>query len=99
VLIRKAEWLGNGAAPSAPTSAIGDDVPPAAKEIAAPIIETEIEIPPLPLAACEIETAPVAGDVDSVLPARAIGEAPADDIAAEQNEREVSVVFGDRRYR
>ena len=35
----------------------------------------------------------------SVLPARAGGEAPEAEIAAEQNEREVSVVFGDRRYR
>ena len=110
VLIRKAEWLGNGAMPSPPTSAIGDDVsiaatiardvppPSAAKEIAAPIIETE-SAPPSSLAASDIDTAPNAGDVESVLPARAGGEAPEAEIAAEQNEREVSVVFGDRRYR
>ena len=107
VLIRKAEWLGNGATPPPPTSAIGDDVPslpvivraappPAAKEIAVPQIESEP--PPLPLAACDIDTAP-AGDEEITLPAHAGGEAPEPEIAAEQNEREVSVVFGDRRYR
>ncbi len=107
VLIRKAEWLGNGAMPSPPSSAIGDDVPslpviaraappPAAKEIAVPQIESEP--PPLPLAASSIDTVP-AGDVESVLPARAGGEAPEPEIAAEQNEREIAVTFGDRRYR
>ena len=113
VLIRKAEWLGNGAMPSPPTSAIGDDVsiaamiardvppPSAAKEIATPVIEiesTSVETSPSSLAAPEIDTS-TAGDEESVLPARAGGEAPEPQIAAEQNEREVSVTFGDRRYR
>jgi post-segregation antitoxin (ccd killing protein) len=113
-LIRKAEWLGNGAAPSLPTSTIGDDMPSlpiiaraappssAAKEIAAPIIEAEpASTEPTPsssLAASAIDTAP-AGDVESVLPARAGGEAPEPEIATEANEREIAVTFGDRRYR
>ena len=115
VLIRKAEWLGNGEMPLPPTSAIGDDTPPAAKEIAAPQIDPNLATPTSsaapslaptssatrrtsPLAAIEIDTS-TAGDVESVLPARAGGEAPADDIAAEQNAREIAVTFGDRRYR
>ena len=121
VLIRKAEWLGNGAAPCPPTSAIGDEMPiaammrdeppapatvraeppaPAAKEIAAPHIEpTSAEsVPQSSLAATDIVTTP-AGEVKAVLPARAGGEEPEPEIAAEQNEREIAVVFGDRRYR
>ncbi len=103
VLIRKAEWLGDGAASAAPTSAITDamPLPSAVKELAAPVepaAQIESETPPLPLAAKEIDTAP-AGDVESVLPARAGGETPAPEITAETNAREVSVTFGDRRYR
>ena len=121
VLIRKAEWLGNGNAPCAPTSAIGDEMPiatmmrdeppapatvreeppeTAAKEIAAQHIEpTSAEpAPQSSLAATDIDTTP-AGDDELVLPARAGGEAPEPEIAAEQNEREVTVVFGDRHYR
>lgn len=114
VLIRKAEWLGDGAAPSVPTS-IPDDVPPAsaAKEITAPVIERpaspsakEIAAPVIAtesallssLAASSLD-APPAGDDDEALPARAGGEAPELEVAAETNAREVSVVFGDRRYR
>jgi len=112
VLIRKAEWLGNGAAPSPPTSTIGDDVPslpiiaraappPAAKEIAAPQIESAPSEPrpTSSLAALAIETTPAAGDEEIALPARAGGEEPEPEIAAETNEREIAVTFGDRRYR
>lgn len=111
VLIRKAEWLGKGEMPSPPTS----DGSPAAKEIAPPIIEhnappppaakeiepapaTETAPPPRPLAASSIDTTD-AGEDESMLPARAVGEPPAPEIEAEQNEREVTVAFGDRRYR
>ena len=106
VLIRKAEWLGNGAAPLLPTSTVIDEPPdvmrnvppaPAAKgKIAEP--EAPPETSPSSLAASAIDTAPV-GEVESVLPARAGGEVPADDIAAETNAREIAVTFGDRRYR
>lgn len=123
VLIRKAEWLGNGEMPSPPTSAVADDAPlPVIEHVApSPSAAKEkskiAESPALPssaasavaitpaatrptssLAASPIDTAD-AGDVESVLPARALGAAPADDIAAETNEREIAVTFGDRRYR
>jgi DNA primase len=129
VLIRKAEWLGNGTAPSLPTStaidappiaAMDRDEPPAsaterteppetaAKEKneftdAAPPLATDTpaitsEPSQSSLAAPDIG-ATDAGEVGPVLPARAGGEPPAAEIETEQNEREVTVVFGDRRYR
>ncbi|HWU55043.1 MAG TPA: CHC2 zinc finger domain-containing protein, partial [Rhizomicrobium sp.] len=138
VLIRKAEWLGDGAMPSPPTSAADMPLPIitppalAAKEIAAPVIERPAtppvkkaaavaaqpapapetappsssaakapapETPPSSLAASSLDAAPAAGDDDIALPARAGGEAPEPEVAAETNAREVSVTFGDRRYR
>ncbi|MDE2014783.1 MAG: toprim domain-containing protein [Alphaproteobacteria bacterium] len=128
VLIRKAEWLGNGAPPSPPGGATPpDDVPaPAIVVRAAPPVSAAkeklqrvapAETSPIPAAAAaghDDDPAPAepstsslaasnidatdAGD-DTMLPARAGGEAPADDIVPTQNEREVTVTFGDRRYR
>lgn len=51
VLIREAEWLGKGETPSPPPSAnelpphVASDAPSAAKEIAAPVIETKTDSP------------------------------------------------------
>ena len=61
-------------------------------------IETQTEASSSSLAASSDDAAPAAGD-DEALSAHAGGEMPAEDIAAETNAREVSVAFGDRRYR
>ena len=131
LLIRKAEWRGNGSAPSAPTSATRADTVPVATALVLPSAASLVEAPEKAAkeeAASDVDAQtataePVASSLDDLsddtsaearrvqaearsatadepdLPARAIGEPPALQIAAEQNEREVTITFGDRRYR
>jgi DNA primase len=104
LLIRKAEWLGNGTAPSVPTSSPVDTGPAialAAKEndavqIAVDEIESEIaeDTPPRPLAA-ESSTPAMADPLPaSVLPAQVAAEPE-----AEVGERDITIRLGERRYR
>jgi DNA primase catalytic core len=84
LLIRKAEWLGNGAAPSLAAAQAAETpsattepthLPLAAKE------ETGTSLPPEPL------------------PASPVPPAPVSDVAAEVTESEAVLRFGDRRWR
>jgi DNA primase len=103
VLIRKAEWLGNGQAPArevsdpvpAPPPVIAESAPPelvapplAAKE-KSPIEDGGLEPPPVPVAPSEV----------APLPAAAVPPAPALDIEAEVTSEEVVLRFGGRRWR
>jgi len=103
LLIRKAEWLGKGTAPAAPTSSsiieTGPVIELAAKEDdAGPIAADEMEsgiaedAPPLPLAAAS--STPATPLPASVLPAMIAAEPE-----AEIGERDITISFGDRRYR
>lgn len=78
LLIRKAVWLGKGAAPAeAPGQHVEDVPPPQTTPPADAVLPTE----------------------PSSLAAEAAAPAPAADIAAEVNDDEVTMSFGDRRYR
>ena len=88
LLIRKAVWLGKGAAPAdsggeAPGQHVEDVAPPAVVANPAPT---------------ESVSAAEASSLAAV-PAAATGAAPVADIAAEVSEDEVMMSFGDRRYR
>jgi DNA primase len=87
LLIRKAEWLGKGEAPSAPASSsvidTGRVIELATKEDDAPITE---DASSLPLAADSLPA--------SVLPANLAAEPE-----AEIGERDITISFADRRYR
>ncbi|MFZ1991502.1 MAG: DNA primase, partial [Alphaproteobacteria bacterium] len=78
----------------APSEAAKEEAVPSASVQTAPA--ESVASPPL--AALSDEAQSTKAD-ESTLPARAGGEMPAPAIAAEQNEREVTVTFGDRRYR
>lgn len=96
LLIRKAEWLGKGEAPAAPTTTTDTahvDAPePTAKEETVPAAEPHVETPPaapLPLAATGVPSLPAA-----VLPAEIAAE-PQAEIGAQ----DITITLGDRRYR
>lgn len=86
LLIRKAQWMGNGAAPAresveaVPTSAAAEPLFLAAKEEAAAPVPAPDPIP-----------APTQA---SPLP-----EAPSADVPAEQSDTDLALVYGERRYR
>ena len=85
LLIRKAEWMGKGAAPKRDAVepevvTVGDHLPPAGPSSAADVM------PP---------TKPVAEEETPALPAAAMPSAPAADAPAQVSEREVVLVFGE----
>lgn len=85
VLIRKAQWLGNGKAPAITSAAdplavaIGDDMPELAP-LPSSAAEPELPEPPAPMAA-------------------AMPPAPMPDPVEAQSDQELVMVLGDRRYR
>lgn len=83
VVIRSAIWMGNGEPPAVTTAA------------------RELAIAPAPdlLLAAAVAVDPMPALEAPMLPARAVGDTPEPDIAAQANEREVTLAFGDRRYR
>jgi DNA primase catalytic core len=89
LLIRKAHWMGNGAAPT--------------RAQAGPVV-TEVAEPPS-LAAKEEAAAPLPAPeaIPGTTQASPMPEAPAPDVAAEQTQNEhdgdLVLVYGDRRYR
>lgn len=90
LLIRKAEWMGKGAAPKRERTEL-------VVEIAAPAA-------PIPsLAAVVAATEPAAKEETPALPAAAVPPAPTIDAAAQVSEREIVLTFGDgkdaRRWR
>jgi DNA primase catalytic core len=111
LLIRKAEWLGKGAAPTPPTSSpiieTGPAIEIAAKEemsttpIAADEIESEIaDAPSSSSLAADLES--VAGtqsDQFAPLPASVLPASLAAEPDAEVNARDITISFAERRYR
>jgi DNA primase catalytic core len=92
--IRKAQWMGRGAAPARAAEILPGV--PAALEITNCDLKSEPQIdaePAPPLAARE----PIA--TEPALPATPVPPAPALEIAAEVKDQEVVLVFGERRYR
>lgn len=93
LLIRKADWLGKGAAPK--------------REVAEPEVVAERDYlpPPVPSSAADAAppTKPAAEEKAPGLPAAAVPSAPAADAPAQANERETVLVFGEgkdaRRWR
>jgi DNA primase catalytic core len=97
LLIRKAEWLGQGAAPEQPTSLpmITSDDPLPVLAASAEAAKEEDDAHPLPassLAASSLVS-------DDPLPARVHPSAPQEDPEPEMSEHAITVHFGDRRYR
>ena len=87
--IRKALWLGKGAAPGNPPQATGI-------EPVTSVASASVDVPSL---AAKEKTSPIVEPVTEPLPAAAVPPAPAIDIAAEVKDAEVVLVFGERRYR
>lgn len=86
LLIRKAQWMGNGAAPDGP-GADSHALPVGPKPVP-PSLAAEEEA-----AACTVPTTPEPTQA-SPLP-----EAPKPDMPAEQNDTDLVLVYGERRYR
>jgi len=87
LLIRKAQWMGNGAAPArSSTEPVATVVEPsslAAKEEVAPLQPPEAVAVPIP----------------APLQASPLPEAPPPDVPVEQSDTDLVLVYGDRRYR
>jgi DNA primase len=103
VVIRSAQWMGSGAVPSRePAIEIEPSMPavrePSVESSPAPVLSSLAA-----LAAKEkipTEPTPAAPALESpALPARAVGAEPEADVEAQVSERDVVIVFGDRRYR
>ncbi|MBA4284863.1 MAG: DNA primase [Xanthomonadaceae bacterium] len=88
IVIRKALWLGKGAAPARAPEAHIEDVPVAVIEPTSPASDPE----PASSLAAEPESAP------DPLPASPLPEVPAE-TPAEIRDGEAVLIFGDRRYR
>jgi DNA primase len=101
VVIRSAQWLGQGEKPAVTTHAvhaIRDETPTGTDE---PTIAVET-VPPLAASACatvdvrvELEPSPALPE----LPAAALPESPDAEPPAQADERQVLLAFGERRYR
>ena len=87
LLIRKAQWMGNGAAP--------------ARAPAEPMATGVVE--PSSLAAEEEAAMPIAASIATPIPeplqASPLPEAPPPDVPVEQSDTDLVLVYGDRRYR
>ena len=88
IAIRKAVWLGKGAAPQALSEALPEPAPQAPVDAPCQPVAEVVPIPPL---AAAVHTEP--------LPASPVPSAPAPDVAAEVTDNEIVITFGDRRYR
>jgi hypothetical protein len=131
LVIRAAQWLGNGARPALTSRCFnsvhqwvdGDEASPVtrAPATASPPSEpttpaSSLPVPALvdPVLAAEPSAAPPASSAGAprdaastdgppteapLLPARAVGATPEPEIEAQQTERDVTMVFGERRYR
>jgi DNA primase len=104
LLIRKAEWLGQGAAPvlptSLPVSETMSDTAPVEKEAAKEKTEIWPEALPEPEkheSSSSLAASSLAGD--DPLPARVQPSPPHAEAEPEVSERGIAVTFGDRRYR
>lgn len=91
IVIRSAEWLGEGAAPkrdagALPTSPCSADV-------------DEVQHVDPPLAASPLAAEPTSDATVIVPPAAALPEAPAEPVAPDVQDHDVHFTFGERRYR
>jgi DNA primase catalytic core len=100
LLIRKAEWLGNGAAPKRETR---EPIEPELEiaPIATPSVPRESESPPSAANAPSVPS--LAAKAESPLPAAAVPSAATPEPAAQLSEREIVLTFGEgsqaRRWR
>jgi DNA primase catalytic core len=105
LLIRKASWLGKGAAPAAPTSMAAIDTGPAFAPAAKEVGEIELEAEPETEFDDERETSPTPSlaapscDDAAPLPASVLPAAIAAEPEAEIGARDITARFGERRYR
>ena len=106
LLIRKAEWLGQGAAPEMPTSVavtVSDDPPPsrvadiaaAQEDVASASNDVRHDAQVLPASSLAASSRVS----DDPLSARVQPSPPLPDPEPEVSERGIAVTFGDRRYR
>lgn len=99
LLIRKAEWLGNGRAPAL-TSAPVDELAAALAVPIAPIADTLAPEPsapePSPVSAAESDVADSVPEPSSASP---VPDAPVVDDVVTKGDQELTLVLGDRRYR
>ena len=105
LVIRKAEWLGQGAASEMPTSVavtLSNDPPPVRVVDIAAAKEEDVDstrTSPSSLAASSDPASSVPDPLADPLPARAQPSAPQENPEPEVSEHGIAVTFGDRRYR
>jgi DNA primase len=85
LLIRKAQWMGNGAAPDGP-AVDSHAVPVGPKPVPPSLAAEEAQAPPAPTIPEPTQASP-------------LPEAPKPDVPAEQTETDLVLVYGERRYR
>jgi DNA primase catalytic core len=101
VVIRSAQWMGQGAKPAVPThavSAIREDAPVETIEHAA-AVDT---VPPLAASSCAASEVAVVAESSRAIPeppAAAMPEPPEPEPETQADERQVNLAFGERRYR
>lgn len=96
--IRKALWMGKGAAPAAAPASVPHDDEALTGSI--PVVPAQSPASDVPsLAAKEKTPSPIVERNADPLPASPVPPAPGGDIAAEVKDSEVVLVFGERRYR
>jgi DNA primase len=102
LVIRKAQWLGKGEAPTArPSPTVVLPIPAVTEEAAKEEISAPAESAPVAVAA-SITKPEVADTVPApipVLPASPLPASAAADIEAQAREEEIVIMLGDRRYR
>lgn len=95
LVIRKAQWLGKGEAPTTrPSPTVVMPIPAVTEEAAKEEISAPAEIAPVVVAVVDTNTAPIPALPASPMPAPA-----AADIEAQVREEEIVIPMGDRRYR
>jgi DNA primase catalytic core len=102
LVIRSAEWLGAGEKPALTSRSVGVAAPvaPITQE-AAPSIEASPTVPPLAASSsiAEVSDATMSEPVLAEPAAAAVPALPDPEPAAQADERQVTLTFGERRYR
>jgi len=101
LVIRSAQWLGQGAKPSVTTHGVSAlrEAAPTATDEPTTAVET---VPPLAASACATAETPIEAETSPALPeppAAALPELPEAEPKPQADERQVLLAFGERRYR
>ena len=99
VVIRSAQWMGQGTPPSREPVIEIDTPTPAVHEPPPESSPTPAPAPAVSLSSLAAKEKTPEAPAAPALPARAVGAEPEPDVEAQVSEREVVLTFGNRRYR